>query len=215
MDPLIGRTAGAYRILRAFGEGGMATVYQAYQPAMDRYVAIKIPASHLTRDPSFRAGKSIRVNRPPAGVHAFGSRGFSEGEQPRQALANAHVRFGVVAILVALAGFANPGHFFRTSSAAPVSSPRAASPVSSTSPRASPVTSPSVPTATDATSPPVPTSTPDVRPVTETPVEHLLASVPVSPTATPVPSATATFQPSPTPVPPSATPLRTLRVRWS
>jgi len=45
---LIGRTLdGKYRIVEQIGRGGMASVFKAYQPALDRYVAIKVlPAEH-------------------------------------------------------------------------------------------------------------------------------------------------------------------------
>ena len=37
-----GATLGAFRILHQIGEGGMAKVYKAFQPSMERYVALKI-----------------------------------------------------------------------------------------------------------------------------------------------------------------------------
>ncbi|HWQ15762.1 MAG TPA: protein kinase [Roseiflexaceae bacterium] len=55
MSDLVGRTLGPYRLLEQLGVGGMATVYRAYQPAMDRYVAVKVLPQHLGRDPNFRA----------------------------------------------------------------------------------------------------------------------------------------------------------------
>ena len=45
--------AGGYRIIERIGLGGMATVFKAYQPSMDRYVALKVLSTHLTQDPSF------------------------------------------------------------------------------------------------------------------------------------------------------------------
>jgi serine/threonine protein kinase len=40
MPDLIGKTLGQYRIVGQIGLGGMATVFKAYQPSMDRYVAL-------------------------------------------------------------------------------------------------------------------------------------------------------------------------------
>lgn len=48
-----GATLGAYRIIQQVGEGGMAKVYKAYQPSMERYVALKVLPSHYAEDPQF------------------------------------------------------------------------------------------------------------------------------------------------------------------
>jgi Tol biopolymer transport system component/predicted Ser/Thr protein kinase len=53
MSDLIGKTLGAYRILEQIGVGGMATVYKAYQPSMDRDVAVKILPHYLSQDAEF------------------------------------------------------------------------------------------------------------------------------------------------------------------
>lgn len=53
MSDLIGKTLGPYRILEQIGVGGMSTVYKAYQPSMDRYVAVKILPHYLSQDPEF------------------------------------------------------------------------------------------------------------------------------------------------------------------
>jgi len=55
MRNLDGRIIGAYQILEQIGMGGMATVYKAFQPSMDRYVAIKVLPQHMSQDPAFRA----------------------------------------------------------------------------------------------------------------------------------------------------------------
>jgi serine/threonine protein kinase len=48
-----GATLGAFRILQQIGEGGMAKVYKAYQPSMERYIALKVLPSHYAEDPQF------------------------------------------------------------------------------------------------------------------------------------------------------------------
>ena len=51
---LIGRTLGQYQIIEPIGSGGMASVYKAYQPGLDRHVAIKVlPAQHAL-NPGFK-----------------------------------------------------------------------------------------------------------------------------------------------------------------
>ncbi len=50
-----GENVGAYRIVEKLGQGGMATVFKAYHPALDRYVAIKVMHPAFTEDPNFLA----------------------------------------------------------------------------------------------------------------------------------------------------------------
>ncbi|HEX5416842.1 MAG TPA: serine/threonine-protein kinase [Chloroflexota bacterium] len=49
------RKLGPYQIVEQVGQGGMAIVYKAYQPVMDRYVALKVPVAFLLADAQFRA----------------------------------------------------------------------------------------------------------------------------------------------------------------
>jgi serine/threonine-protein kinase len=51
---MVGRTLGNYRITEQIGLGGMATVYKAYDPNTDRFVAIKILPQHFSNHPTFR-----------------------------------------------------------------------------------------------------------------------------------------------------------------
>lgn len=50
-----GENVGTYRIVEKLGQGGMATVYKAYHPALDRYVAIKVMHPAFMEDPNFLA----------------------------------------------------------------------------------------------------------------------------------------------------------------
>jgi tRNA A-37 threonylcarbamoyl transferase component Bud32 len=48
-----GENVGPYRIIEQLGQGGMATVYKAYHPNLDRYVAIKVLHPAFRQDPQF------------------------------------------------------------------------------------------------------------------------------------------------------------------
>src|ERR687891_1926310 len=48
-----GQMLGPYRIINQIGKGGMANVYKAYQPSVDRYVAIKVLPSQLAESREF------------------------------------------------------------------------------------------------------------------------------------------------------------------
>jgi len=39
---LVGHTLGAYELVEIIGSGAMATVFKAFQPTLDRWVAIKV-----------------------------------------------------------------------------------------------------------------------------------------------------------------------------
>ncbi len=53
MSSLVGKSLGQFRVVERIGAGGMATVFKAYQPTLDRYVAIKVLPPHHARDQVF------------------------------------------------------------------------------------------------------------------------------------------------------------------
>ncbi|MBM3122599.1 MAG: serine/threonine protein kinase, partial [Chloroflexi bacterium] len=55
MEDLTGKQLGPYQIVAPLGEGGMAAVFRAYQPGMERYVALKVLPRHFADDPEFSA----------------------------------------------------------------------------------------------------------------------------------------------------------------
>lgn len=82
MVNLIGQTLGQYRIIEQVGQGGMATVYKAYQPSLDRYVAVKILPPYFAHEPGFamrftREAKAVaKLNHPNIlPIYDFGQEG--------------------------------------------------------------------------------------------------------------------------------------------
>ncbi len=78
MQGLVGQTIGRYQITEHLGRGGMAEVYKAYQPSLDRYVAIKVMHTFLADDKDFltrfeREAKVVATLRHPniVQVHDF------------------------------------------------------------------------------------------------------------------------------------------------
>jgi serine/threonine-protein kinase len=55
MEDLTGRQFGPYQIVAPVGEGGMAAVYKAYQPSMERYVALKVLPRQMAQSEEFIA----------------------------------------------------------------------------------------------------------------------------------------------------------------
>ncbi|MFC1936693.1 serine/threonine protein kinase, partial [Chloroflexota bacterium] len=53
MSQYIGKEIGGYRVLEQIGAGGMAKVYKAYQPAFDRFVALKILPETYAEDETY------------------------------------------------------------------------------------------------------------------------------------------------------------------
>lgn len=70
MNSLTGRTLGRYQLLDQIGQGGMATVYKAYDPAQDRHVALKVLSPALARQEQFiqrfrrEAGVVVQLRHP-------------------------------------------------------------------------------------------------------------------------------------------------------
>jgi serine/threonine protein kinase len=82
VQDLTGQTLGQYRIVEQLGRGGMATVFKAFQPSLERYVAIKILPPYYAHEPGFaerfiREAKAVaRLEHPHImPIHDFGQEG--------------------------------------------------------------------------------------------------------------------------------------------
>jgi serine/threonine-protein kinase len=76
ISALEGQTLGKYQVLEPLGRGGMARVYRAYHPQLDRYVAIKVLRSNLVQDDTFfdrfrREARAVAAFRHPNVVRVF------------------------------------------------------------------------------------------------------------------------------------------------
>ena len=73
---LEGQSLGKYQILQPLGAGGMARVYKAYHPQLDRYVAIKVLRPDLVGEEEFldrfrREAQSVAALRHPNVVQVY------------------------------------------------------------------------------------------------------------------------------------------------
>src|SRR5438552_17904456 len=62
-----GVKVGPYEVIEQVGRGGMATVFKAYQPALERHVAIKVLPEFLAEEPGFKE----RFHREAVAVARF------------------------------------------------------------------------------------------------------------------------------------------------
>jgi len=63
-EKFVGKNLGKYQIVARLGQGGMAEVYKAYQPGLDRHVAVKIMHSHIAA----QSGSAERFEREAVAV---------------------------------------------------------------------------------------------------------------------------------------------------
>lgn len=76
MEELVGRTLGRYEITALVGRGGMATVYKARHPGLNRTVAVKVLHRHLAVDAAFvgrfrREARAVAALRHPNIVRVY------------------------------------------------------------------------------------------------------------------------------------------------
>jgi serine/threonine protein kinase len=76
MATLVGKTVGKYKLLKLLGRGGMAEVYKARHPTLDRDVTVKILHQHLVEGEGFlarfeREAKAVAAMRHPNIVQIF------------------------------------------------------------------------------------------------------------------------------------------------
>jgi serine/threonine protein kinase len=73
---LVGQTIGKFDMVASLGGGGMAEVYKAFQPSLNRHVAIKVIHPYLAKDPEFitrfqREAQNVAALRHPHIVQVY------------------------------------------------------------------------------------------------------------------------------------------------
>ncbi len=76
MADLVGTSIGQYQIVERLGRGGMATVYKGYQPALERYVAVKVLDPTVSSEELFlarfqREARAVALLRHPHIVQIY------------------------------------------------------------------------------------------------------------------------------------------------
>ena len=81
---MIGPTLGPYELREEIGRGGMAVVYRAYQPNIDRDVAIKVISKDLGRNPEAieRFQREARLIARLEHPHILPVHDFDGGHEP-------------------------------------------------------------------------------------------------------------------------------------
>ena len=75
-DPLIGSTLGSYQVISHIAQGGMARIYLALQPSLNRHIALKVLLPQFTLEQEFlqrfrrEALSAARLNHPNI-VHVY------------------------------------------------------------------------------------------------------------------------------------------------
>ena len=101
-----GSRLGRYQMVEGIGRGGMASVYKARDPKLERYVAVQVIPSYHTDDPTFierfrqEAQAVARLNHPNIiQLHDYVGQGLllhSHGAHDRQDAAGGSGRKGPV-----------------------------------------------------------------------------------------------------------------------
>jgi len=76
-----GAYLGPYRILDRIGQGGMATVYRAHHPELDRFVAIKVMPEFFAEDDAYRERFQLEAQSVAGLRHANILSAFDFGQQ--------------------------------------------------------------------------------------------------------------------------------------
>ncbi|MEL6269868.1 MAG: protein kinase [Chloroflexota bacterium] len=110
---LTGQKIGNYDLRDRLGRGGMAEVYRAWQPGMERFVAIKVMLSHLSEDEQFierfrREAKAVGSLRHQHIVQVFDF-GHDE-ERGIYYMVMEHITGGNLKALITREGKMSPDH---------------------------------------------------------------------------------------------------------